>query len=94
MERIEKAHVKGNKITKELLLSYSKAEFFTNLPDIPEEIEVVTYVAVLVIFQQIFSLVLTYILGQRRTSDSQYLIIIKMQKIYLNYKVNSNKKYY
>ena len=30
---------------QELLISYSKAEFFTNLQDIPEEIEVVTYVA-------------------------------------------------
>ena len=35
----------GNSIAEELLLSYSKAEFFTKLPDIPEEIEVVTYVA-------------------------------------------------
>ena len=29
MERIEKAYKKGNSIAKELLLSYSKAEFFT-----------------------------------------------------------------
>ena len=45
MERIEKAYKKGNSIAKELLISYSKAEFFTKLPEIPEEIEVVTYVA-------------------------------------------------
>ena len=45
MEKIEKAYKKGNSIAKELLLSYSKAEFFTKLPEIPEEIEVVTYVA-------------------------------------------------
>ena len=45
MERIEKAYKKGNSIAEELLLSYSKAEFFTNLPEIPEEIEIVTYVA-------------------------------------------------
>ena len=45
MERIERAYKKGNSIAEELLLSYSKAEFFTKLPDIPEEIEVVTYVA-------------------------------------------------
>ena len=45
MERIEKAYKKGNSIAKELLISYSKAEFFTKLPDIPEKIEVVTYVA-------------------------------------------------
>ena len=44
-ERLEKAYKKGNKIAKDLLTSYSKAEFFTRLPDIPEEIEVVTYVA-------------------------------------------------
>ena len=41
----EKAYKKGNLIAEELLISYSKAEFFTNLPKIPEEIEVVTYVA-------------------------------------------------
>ncbi len=45
MERIEKAYKKGNSIAEELLLSYSKAEFFTKLPEIPEKIEVVTYVA-------------------------------------------------
>tara|TARA_S200000501_G_scaffold344561_1_gene356401 strand:+ start:206 stop:3004 length:2799 start_codon:yes stop_codon:yes gene_type:complete len=45
MERIEKAYKKDNLIAKEILSSYSKAEFFTKLPDIPEEIEVVTYVA-------------------------------------------------
>ena len=44
-ERLEKAYKKGNKIAKDLLTSYSKAEFFTRLPEIPEEIEVVTYVA-------------------------------------------------
>ena len=36
---------KGNNIAKQLLESYAKAEFFTNLPEIEEEIEVVTYVA-------------------------------------------------
>ena len=43
--RIEEAFKKGNKIAKQLLESYAKAEFFTNLPEIEEEIEVVTYVA-------------------------------------------------
>ena len=43
--RIEEAFKKGNNIAKQLLESYSKAEFFTNLPEIEEEIEVVTYVA-------------------------------------------------
>ena len=45
MERIEKAYKKGNSIAEELLLSYSKAEFFTKLPKIPEKIDVITYVA-------------------------------------------------
>ena len=43
--RIEEAFKKGNNIAKQLLASYAKAEFFTNLPEIEEEIEVVTYVA-------------------------------------------------
>ena len=43
--RIEKAFKKGNNIAKQLLESYAKAEFFTNLPEIDEEIDVVTYVA-------------------------------------------------
>ena len=38
MERIKKAYKKGNLVAEELLLSYSKAEFFTNLPEIPEKI--------------------------------------------------------
>jgi len=43
--RLEEAFKSGNTIAKELLESYSKAEFFTKLPDIEEEIEVVTFVA-------------------------------------------------
>ena len=38
--RIKEAYEKGSKIAKDILISYSKAEFFTNLPDINEEIEV------------------------------------------------------
>ena len=44
MERIKKAYDKGNAVAKDLLHSYSKAEFFTNLPKIPEKIELVTFV--------------------------------------------------
>ncbi|MEM6622298.1 MAG: bifunctional aconitate hydratase 2/2-methylisocitrate dehydratase [Pseudomonadota bacterium] len=44
-DRIEAAFKAGNPIAKEILESYSDAEFFTKLPDIEEEIEVVTYVA-------------------------------------------------
>ena len=43
--RIKEAYIQGNENAKLLLESYSKAEYFTNLPDIKEEIEVVTYIA-------------------------------------------------
>ena len=45
MKRLEAEYKSGNKIIEEILISYSKAEFFTNLPKIEEEIKVVTYVA-------------------------------------------------
>ena len=45
MERLEVAYKAGNAIAKDILESYAKAEFFTKLPDIEEEIEVVTYIA-------------------------------------------------
>lgn len=44
-ERLKKAYSDGNAIAKEILDSYAKAEFFTKLPDVEEEIEVVTYIA-------------------------------------------------
>ena len=43
--RLEDAFKAGNAIAKELLESYAQAEFFTKLPEMPEEIKVVTYVA-------------------------------------------------
>ncbi|MEM7110154.1 MAG: bifunctional aconitate hydratase 2/2-methylisocitrate dehydratase, partial [Bacteroidota bacterium] len=45
MERLEQAYRKGNKVAKDIIESYAKAEFFTKLPDIPEKIEVVTFIA-------------------------------------------------
>ncbi|MCD8447568.1 bifunctional aconitate hydratase 2/2-methylisocitrate dehydratase [Tenacibaculum finnmarkense] len=45
MERLENAFKSGNDIAKELIESYAKAEFFTKLPEIEEEIEIVTFVA-------------------------------------------------
>ena len=45
IERLEKALKLGNVIAKELIESYAQAEFFTKLPEIEEEIEIVTYVA-------------------------------------------------
>ena len=43
--RIKEAYNNGNKLAKDLLISYSNAEFFTRLPELDEKIEVVTYVA-------------------------------------------------
>ena len=45
MDQLEAAYKSGNAIAKDVLESYSKAEFFTKLPEIDEEIEVVTYIA-------------------------------------------------
>ncbi|WP_027246109.1 bifunctional aconitate hydratase 2/2-methylisocitrate dehydratase [Leisingera daeponensis] len=44
-DRLKQAFAAGNGIAKDILESYAKAEFFTKLPDIDENIEVVTYVA-------------------------------------------------
>ena len=43
--RLEEALKNGNAIAKDIIESYAKAEFFTKLPEIEEEIEVVTYIA-------------------------------------------------
>ena len=43
--RLAEAHKAGNKIATSILESYAKAEFFTKLPAVPEEIKVVTYIA-------------------------------------------------
>nr|WP_297309685.1 bifunctional aconitate hydratase 2/2-methylisocitrate dehydratase [uncultured Flavobacterium sp.] len=45
MDRLKVAYEAGNEIAKEILESYAKAEFFTELPAVAEEIKVVTYVA-------------------------------------------------
>ena len=44
-DRLEAAFKAGNAVAKDILQSYSDAEFFTKLPDIEDEIKVVTYVA-------------------------------------------------
>ena len=44
-DRLEAAYKSGNKIAINLINSYANAEFFTKLPEIEEEIEVVTYIA-------------------------------------------------
>ncbi|MFV0216022.1 bifunctional aconitate hydratase 2/2-methylisocitrate dehydratase [Empedobacter falsenii] len=43
--RLADAYKAGNTIAKDILESYAKAEFFTKLPEVPEEIKVVTYIA-------------------------------------------------
>ena len=43
-DRLEAAHKSDNALATEILESYAKAEFFTNLPDIEEEIKVVTFI--------------------------------------------------
>ena len=43
-DRLEAAHKAGNALATDLLKSYVNAEFFTKLPDVDEEIQVVTYV--------------------------------------------------
>ena len=42
--RLKHAYENGNKIAKKIIKSYANAEFFTKLPDIDEEIKIVTYV--------------------------------------------------
>ncbi len=44
-DRLKEAFHNGNAIAKEILESYAKAEFFTKLPDVAEEIKVVTFIA-------------------------------------------------
>ena len=45
MFRLRDAFKAGNAIAKDVLESYAKAEFFTKLPDIEDEIQVVTFIA-------------------------------------------------
>jgi len=44
-DRLKEAFKSGNAFAKEIIESYAKAEFFTKLPEIAEEIKVVTYIA-------------------------------------------------
>ena len=45
LDRLRQSYNAGNTIAKDVLESYAEAEFFTNLPDIDDEIQIVTYVA-------------------------------------------------
>ena len=44
-DRLKEAFSAGNPVARDILESYARAEFFTKLPDIEEEIKVVTYIA-------------------------------------------------
>lgn len=44
-DRLAAAHAAGNAVATGILESYAKAEFFTKLPEIEDEIKVVTYIA-------------------------------------------------
>ena len=44
-DRLEDAYKAGNAVATDILESYAKAEFFTKLPEVEEEIKVVTYIA-------------------------------------------------
>ena len=44
-DRLEAAYQAGDVIAKDILESYAQAEFFTKLPEVVEETEVVTYIA-------------------------------------------------
>ncbi len=44
-ERLEAAYKAGNPIATDILESYARADFFTKLPDLAEEVKVVTYIA-------------------------------------------------
>ncbi|WP_375605792.1 bifunctional aconitate hydratase 2/2-methylisocitrate dehydratase [Flavobacterium davisii] len=45
MDRLKIAFEKGNTVAVDILESYAKAEFFTKLPEVAQEIKVVTFVA-------------------------------------------------
>jgi aconitate hydratase 2/2-methylisocitrate dehydratase len=44
-DRLKAAYEQGNATAKDILESYASAEFFTKLPALPEEIQVVTFIA-------------------------------------------------
>lgn len=44
-DRLKEAFKSGNAVAKDILESYSDAEFFTKLPEVEEEIKVVTFIA-------------------------------------------------
>lgn len=44
-DRLKAAYKAGNAVAEDILQSYARAEFFTKLPDVEEEVQVVTFIA-------------------------------------------------
>jgi aconitate hydratase 2/2-methylisocitrate dehydratase len=45
IDRLKEAFKSDNAIAREIIESYAQAEFFTKLPEVPEEIKIVTFIA-------------------------------------------------
>ncbi|MCF0040642.1 bifunctional aconitate hydratase 2/2-methylisocitrate dehydratase [Dyadobacter fanqingshengii] len=45
IDRLKEAFKNDNEVAKEIIRSYAQAEFFTKLPEVPEEIQIVTFIA-------------------------------------------------
>ena len=45
IDRLKEAFKSGNEIAIDIIKSYAQAEFFTKLPEVPEEIKIVTFIA-------------------------------------------------
>jgi len=45
IDRLKESYKSGNEIAKEIIESYAQAEFFTKLPEIDQEIRIVTFIA-------------------------------------------------
>ncbi|WAC14415.1 bifunctional aconitate hydratase 2/2-methylisocitrate dehydratase [Dyadobacter pollutisoli] len=45
IDRLKEAYKSNNEIAIDIIKSYAQAEFFTKLPDVPDEIKIVTYIA-------------------------------------------------
>jgi aconitate hydratase 2/2-methylisocitrate dehydratase len=45
IDRLKEAFKDGNEVAIDIIESYARADFFTKLPEVPEEIEIVTFIA-------------------------------------------------
>ena len=72
-DRLEAAHKAGNALATDILNSYANAEFFTSLPEVEEEIKVVTFVVAVVVIASLQFVFYRTALGRafRAVSDNQ-----------------------